>query len=131
MWPLLQGCSSRWPCSRSISLEMLCGTYSIHVSEGEARTSRIAKAFFAPPPGERCHILMYTAGQHSAALRTMGATYSSAGGLKQPDTGLTIDDDFKQGRLLLRLGLLIGGDKGGCRRWTHVCQVKVLGHPSK
>jgi hypothetical protein len=36
-WPLLQGYSSHWPCSRSMSLEMLCVTYSIHVYTGEAR----------------------------------------------------------------------------------------------
>src|SRR5215831_8829990 len=37
MWPLLQGCSSRWPYSPLMSWEMLCGTCSIRVYVGAAR----------------------------------------------------------------------------------------------
>ena len=54
-----------------------------------------------------------------------------ADSLKQPDTGLPVDDDLKHGRATLPLGFLIGSDKSFHRGWTHVCKAKVIGYAAK
>ena len=54
-----------------------------------------------------------------------------ADSLKQPDTGLTVDDNLKHSRATLHLGFLIGGDKSFQRGRTHVRQAKILGHAAK
>src|SRR5690349_25147908 len=54
-----------------------------------------------------------------------------ASGLKQPDAGLTVDDDLKHRRATLHLGLLISGDKSCGRGRTHVRQVEIFGHAAK
>jgi hypothetical protein len=54
-----------------------------------------------------------------------------ADSLKQPDAGLTVDDNLKYGRTTLHLGFLIGGDKSFHRGRTHVFQVEILGHAAK
>ena len=51
--------------------------------------------------------------------------------LETAHTGFAVDDDFKQSRALLRLGLLISRNKGLYRGWTHVRDVKILCDPAK
>ena len=43
--------------------------------------------------------------------------------MKQPDTGLAVNDDLKHRRATLNLGLLVGSDKGRGRGWTDVRQL--------